>query len=182
MSETVQSQQQEPEAFENGRQLIEASERWTRLMEWFAANGGLEPHGVQIRADELAAQVGIPYRSLLTYTRRMERLRVLHIRRTTVDGAFGSPRAANIYRLLVSPDEWPERRREIIAARRQQIATAVAQGSQAGIQARRQQAARRSKAADPAARPQTRIPIPDQVIEAEARRFVGIPDDELYGW
>jgi hypothetical protein len=154
--------------------VLEMSPRWLGLMRWLAANGALEPGGCRVPQDELVREVEIPRRSLVRLVQHMEEAGVLLVRRTTVDGAFGSPRGANIYRLLMNPREWDERAQQVAELRLQRTYERRSAAQRAA----------RARVATPRP-PSTRAPAiapyrpPEAEIAALAATF---SDDELEGW
>jgi DNA-binding Lrp family transcriptional regulator len=142
-------------------------------MRWLASNGAFRPGGIRIPQDELAREVQIPRRSLVRLIQNLETAGVLHVRRTTVDGAFGSPRGSNIYRIVVGETDWMEhiereRARRFIASRQRRSVAQRAARAPAGT--RRPAAARSSTLPyDP----------PQDEIEALAATY---SHDDLAGW
>lgn len=86
--------------------LREESPRWLALLEFLQAHGGTSGKGCRMRQDDIAAGVGMPVTACHDYLKQMEKHELLTVRRTTVDGSFGSPRGANIYRLRCTPEQW----------------------------------------------------------------------------
>lgn len=81
---------------------------WVTLMRFLEEHGSLSGKGCRIKQDELARQVGAPSRRVHDYLHQMEELQVISVRRTTVDGSFGSPRGANIYHSIITVKKWEE--------------------------------------------------------------------------
>jgi hypothetical protein len=143
-------------------------------MRWLAANGAFEPYGVRIPQDELAREVDIPRRSLVRLIQNLETAGLLHVRRTTVDGAFGSPRGSNIYRIVLREAEWTAHvehaaARRLIASRQRRSDAKRGVRTPAGT---RRRSPWRGSVLEPYVPPQ-------EEIAALAATF---SDEDLFGW
>jgi hypothetical protein len=132
------------------------------------------PSGCRVHQDELSNEVAIPRRSLARLLKRLEELAIIRVTRTTTDGAFGSPRGPNIYRILVSEAKWSERvehvtARRVIASRRLR---SVAQQRSDALAGSTKLATSRGSALEPYEPPQDEI-------EALAATY---SHDDLAGW
>jgi hypothetical protein len=156
---------------------IEASPRWRTLLWWFADHGALQSPGCRVRQDELAGEVGVPRRSLVRLVQRMEDVGVLQVRRTTIDGAFGSPRGPNYYRLLMGPEEW-EGCAEAVVSRRVEETRRRRSSAQRLARARESVARRvpRSSTLNPAG------VLSESEVAVLAEEYADLSDDELSGW
>lgn len=156
--------------------VIETTPRFRALLEWFEAHGALTPAGVRLGQHDLAERTALPHRTMQRLLKRMEELKVLHVQRTTVDGAWGSPRGPNIYRLLITPAEWEEHAeqhaRETLAARAE-VQSKNAREYHANL--------RRQARGGRVEKPATFVPIPDDVLETVAAEYDDDGDD-LFGW
>src|SRR5882724_7119484 len=144
-------------------------------------HGARRSPGYRVRQEVLAEQVGIPPRRLREYLARMEEYGLLHVRRTTVDAAFGSPRGFNIYTLKASADDWEQRLGPAyINQRRERL------HNRASALARNQQAEIRRKAEGPARKERTPRPspvvLPRDELDELARAYDDESDEDLAGW
>ena len=160
---------------------VEVGVRVRMLLRWLAAHGALEPAGCRILQDDLAEQVSIPRRPLARLRERMEEMGVLHVTRTTIDGCFGSPRGANIYRLLVTPDEWDERAEQFAqqqreATRRRRTAGQRAERARSSAVEAKPKAVRYGAVAEP-----TIGMLTHEELDRIADSF-NLSDEELFGW
>lgn len=90
----------------------ELTPRFERMVKWFDAAGALTKE-VQISRPDLAVAVDIPGRTIDAYAQHAEQMGLLIVRRTTRDGAFGSPRVPNYYKLSMSYKQWRARRKAL---------------------------------------------------------------------
>jgi len=149
-------------------------------MDFLERNGAREAAGMRLHQQDFSDRVQIPRRTLVEYLKKMEGYGLISVTRTTVDGSFGAPRAPNIYRLLMSFEQWEERVEHIIRERLSKIDTAKsAAGRQNAADVKAGRAVRTGRAGS---RPASRVPVPDEVIDAAAGAYEHVSDDDLYGW
>lgn len=88
--------------------LHEESPMWTAIMRYLHDNGASSGKGCRVRQTDIADAVGLNRKNLWKYIKAMEQYQILTVRRTTVDGSFGSPRGFNIYTLHCTPERWTD--------------------------------------------------------------------------
>lgn len=152
---------------------VEHTARFMDLLAWFNEHGP-----IQIDTVTLAERTGIPERSLLRHTKRMEALALIVIERPA---GFGVGREANRYRAVVTPDAWRRRSQETLraqakAARKEREARAKRLRSEAEV------AAVNEAAATELSRILETLDAPDPVIVELERSIVaqmtGDPSEE----
>lgn len=79
------------------------TERWFTILDYLEAHGGR----VQLRREEFAEKVGVEFRALARYLKRMEDLGAIEVIRRGSPG-IGYGRPANEYVMVMSAQRWRE--------------------------------------------------------------------------
>lgn len=85
---------------------IEESPTWLAILRYLADAGATGTTPVQILQDKLAEILELKVRRLRFYIKRMEEHGVITVKRSTVGGVFGTPRAPNEYFLHCTAEKW----------------------------------------------------------------------------
>jgi hypothetical protein len=166
--------------------LQEESPRWLQIMAYLQDNGAAGATGLRMKGEDLGANIGIPWRTVKAYLRRMELLGVIQVVRTTIDGSFGSPRGPNIYYLRCSVEQWRDELGPKVAdARRERTATRKAKQLEVRVADRKRVKDRvRAGRMDGSILRQTSSATPPpgdaSTIELLTQEFLA--EDDLAGW
>lgn len=165
-----------------GQPLIEARPEMVQIVAHLEAHGALRDPGYRVMQQVFADELGLNVRRLRVYLAALETHRLLVVRRTTVDGSFGSPRGPNIYRLKCSTAQYEQLAPELVKLREEKVA------KRRSAKARnRENEKRRSRGKSPIGPPVVSIPqkpAPGVLEPAEVERLAARydSDDDLAGW
>lgn len=164
--------------------LREERPEMAEIVAYLEHHGALRDPGFREQQPVIAAALGLDVRKLRSYLSALETHRLLVVRRTTVDGSFGSPRGPNIYRLKCTADQYRQLAPELVKLREERIA------KRRSAKARnRENEKRRRRGQSPVGAPVVAVPqkpAPGVLEPAErerlAARYDSDSDDELAGW
>lgn len=89
--------------------LREEGPKWVEIMEYLVKHGARTGPGCRRLQSVIAKDVGLGDRCAYEFLKSMESYGILKVRRTTIDGSFGSPRGPNIYHLTCTVEDWVTR-------------------------------------------------------------------------
>lgn len=166
------------------RTIMEESPRYLAVIRYLDEHGARRPPGLRMRQEELAKAVGVPVRTMRTYLKSMETYGVIVVRRTTIDGAFGSARDFNFYSLRVTADRWEHELGPALAAtRKEQLRnrqSAVARNVHREKQ--RTTAGKSRQVAAPRPPAPGAVVLDDEEIAVLSAAYDDLPDEALRGW
>lgn len=185
--------------------MQEESPKWVKLMQYFEDHGGRSGKGCRVGVEELKKVVGAHDRTIHEYVKKMEEHGIIKIRRTTIDGSFGSPRGFNIYHLTCTTKQWETKVGppiiEAVRLRSYKKRSALSRNRHAERKRKRlQEEAEQIGMVLPPARlgprrgsgpigplpekyrPPAPIKLPDEEVELLATAFDGLDLGDLAGW
>ncbi len=162
--------------------LMELRPRWLAIMRVLEERGALRVPGYRCPQDDLAAQCGMPPRQLRDYLKAMETYGILVVRRGSIDGTWGAPRAHNLYLLKCTSARWERDLGPALAADR---ATKIENRRRAIAANRRSEKDRLERGVRPR-KEKPSVPSPAVVESAEvaelAREYSRESYADLEGW
>lgn len=147
--------------------MREEAPQMVEIVRYLEEHGARREPGFQQRQTVMAEALGLDVRRLRSYLAVLEKHRLLVVRRTTVDGGFGSPRAFNYYKLRCSLEQYLEVMPELVKLRQERVA------KRRSAKARNRESERRRKRGLP------RAPLPPVVALPEKAPPGALADAEI---
>lgn len=161
---------------------MEQQPRWLTILRVLEEHGATRVPGFRCPQDDLGELCGIPARQLRGYLKAMETYGILVVRRGSIDGTWGAPRAHNLYLLKCTADRWERELGPALAADRLEK---LNNRRRAILANKRSEKERHERAARPRKeKPSVPSPVVLEADEIEqlARSYAGESAEDLEGW